>query len=1072
MADGSRTANYEEALASWRADTQFAVDYSKGYLGLEHAYARGLSGAGVTVGINDSGIYWDHPLFAGRANGLDTGTSDSLGNFGSISSTEPWHTHGTHVAGTAVGRRLAGERMFGNAYGATVYSSTAHFIGSNFAYSPERFSGRPIADSMDNLIATAVGGHARIINNSWGSSQRAIRYDASLDDITTYYERYNEEISQQNWEGVLANDTLIVMSAGNDTLYHASMWNMTPHYVPEMKDNFVTVTNYTSADTQNNSNLCGATATWCVTGPGTDIISSIPDFSFNQEAWTDTYDYNIILNDDLFMVLYDLFGLETAIRYTHLSMINTFIEARDEALEDGTPFDSEAEMRNLASNIATFSKRFLSLFNNLKPLIGIDVQYLTINLINLVGGKLSNDEAIFIANAYNDDMLTTLRAHMGEVEGGYEAMTGTSMAAPNITGFAALLLEQFPEYNTALITDIMLSSGRDIEEEGVDIRAGWGVPQMGTALDGPSALRAVREVRVGPGTRDTWSNDITDAIDKYSPLVLERNPDDIGGLIKIGGGELILTGNNTYSGETRVREGLLTLDGALTRSTLTVQDVGIISGTGTLATLIADSGGVVAPGNSANPFGTLTVSGNATFLPGSFLWVRANLNAAQYSKLAVEGATTLEGGNVIVKADNGVWNLRNRGMAILTSAGGVTGQFEGVTSDLGFLTPSLTYEANTVLLKLLRNDVPIASAGKNANERNTGAALDVMTANNTSGNLALEDAILDGSFEAVSKALPYLTGEVHAALGGLTAANASYVREAMLDRGRTMPNSTSVEQALNGRGVTAWASGIFGNGQFDGNEDYRPYRNETNGFAAGIDARLGQNSLIGAAIGQTRSDLKLNALRSTGKSTTTQIGVYGATQIQKIGLRAGGTWIDSDYDTTRSVALNRFSDRLVGDYGGDGWQAWAEASAAFATGATTVEPYLNYTHYKFEANMVEKGGDAALKGTLNHKADLLTAGLRTSTLVVNGSDRPQVRLVGHLAYTENLSDDGLNLRARFSDGPGFDISGAQPMDGGITVGAGVNIRATQSLSFDVGYSGLHNSDFQDNRVYGRMSLRF
>ena len=52
MADGTRTADYEAAIQSWREDAQFAVDYSKGYLGLEHAYARGLSGKGVTVGVN------------------------------------------------------------------------------------------------------------------------------------------------------------------------------------------------------------------------------------------------------------------------------------------------------------------------------------------------------------------------------------------------------------------------------------------------------------------------------------------------------------------------------------------------------------------------------------------------------------------------------------------------------------------------------------------------------------------------------------------------------------------------------------------------------------------------------------------------------------------------------------------------------------------------------------------------------------------------------------------------------------------------------------------------------------
>ena len=37
MANGQRTADYNAALASWRQDKHFTVDYTKGYLGLEYA---------------------------------------------------------------------------------------------------------------------------------------------------------------------------------------------------------------------------------------------------------------------------------------------------------------------------------------------------------------------------------------------------------------------------------------------------------------------------------------------------------------------------------------------------------------------------------------------------------------------------------------------------------------------------------------------------------------------------------------------------------------------------------------------------------------------------------------------------------------------------------------------------------------------------------------------------------------------------------------------------------------------------------------------------------------------------
>jgi len=1072
MADGTRTADYAAAVASWRADRAFSVDYSKGYMGLEHAYARGLTGAGATVGINDSGIYWNHPLFRGRNAGLDTGVSDALGSFGSISTTEPWHYHGTHVAGTAVGRRIAGQNMFGNAFGANVYSATISFAGNNIAYGLAWAYDQPTSSAITNLISMAGGGHARIINNSWGIPQSTLRFDATPAQVDRYFQNFTRTIRAQDWQGVIKNDALVVMSAGNSGQSHASNWNMTPRYVPEMRDHFLTVTNYRSTNLQNGSNLCGVAATWCLAGPGTNILSASPDYDFNNAAWRREFSAAGLYDDVEFRRLEDDGLYSEAIAYMVGGFIDAYIARRDQARANGVAFNEQTELSTLAASLGDFSRRYASTYSNAKLNVATAVADVYETIDRYLGETLTRDDVRYLTSVYVADMNASIARYITSVRPGYISISGTSMAAPNVSGFAALLVEAFPDYNTPLLTDILLSSGRDIEAPGVDIRAGWGVPQMEAALDGPSALRAVRDVRVSSGRTDTWTHDITDAVDRYSALVRERNPNDIGGLTKIGGGELILTGQSSYSGATRVQEGLLTVNGALTRSSLSVADVGIIGGTGQLASLRAEKGGVVAPGTTANPFGTLSVSGNATFLPGSFLWVRSSLNGADYSKLAVKGATTLEGGKVIVKADSGTWNLRSPEMTILTSVGGVTGAFEGTASDLAFLTPVLRYEEDAVLLQLKRNDVTIASAGTNRNERSAGAALDLMTARNSTGNLTLEDTILDGSYASVQSSIRYLTGEVHASLAGVTSANAGYVREAMLDRGRTMPTLAGTVQALDNQGTVAWASGLFGNGNFDGTKQFARYRNETNGFAAGIERHFGDGHLIGVSVGQTKADLKINRLISTGRSTAQQVGLYGSTEYRGLGLRAGGTWIDADFDTTRMVSLNRLSERLIGEYEGEGWQAYAEASYALQAGRTAVEPYANYTRYEFDATVMESGGDAALTGRVRDKAHLVTAGVRTNTLLGGGNGRPSVSAITNLSYTENLNEKGLNYRARFLDGPGFNIRGPQPGNSAINATLGVRVQANERVAFDVGYSGLHQNNYNDNRAYGRISLSF
>ena len=77
---------------------------------------------------------------------------------------------------------------------------------------------------------------------------------------------------------------------------------------------------------------------------------------------------------------------------------------------------------------------------------------------------------------------------------------------------------------------------------------------------------------------------------------------------------------------------------------------------------------------------------------------------AQSGKIAVSETATLDG-NVEVKADNnGTWN-ETTNYEILT-ANSISGTFDGVSSDLAFLTPTLQYnQTGKVNLTLARNDV-------------------------------------------------------------------------------------------------------------------------------------------------------------------------------------------------------------------------------------------------------------------------------------------------------------------------------------------------------------------------------
>ena len=126
-------------------------------------------------------------------------------------------------------------------------------------------------------------------------------------------------------------------------------------------------------------------------------------------------------------------------------------------------------------------------------------------------------------------------------------------------------------------------------------------------------------------------------------LIISASIDGSGGLVKQGGGQLVLSGSDAATGTTTVAGGTLTADGTLNNKVV-VEPGGTLDGSGTVGSVMA-VGGTVRSGDGS---GSLTVIGNIAFSAGSTLSAVLNgppdLNGAH--PLTVGGRVRL-GGSVL-----------------------------------------------------------------------------------------------------------------------------------------------------------------------------------------------------------------------------------------------------------------------------------------------------------------------------------------------------------------------------------------------------------------------------------------
>jgi subtilase-type serine protease len=548
-------------------------------------------------------------------------------------------------------------------------------------------------------------------------------------------------------------------------------------------------------------------------------------------------------------------------------------------------------------------------------------------------------------------------------------------------------------------------------------------------------------------------------------------------------GETILTNAfSTFTGPTNVTGGRLAVNGSLANSLVTVSGGGILGGIGTVGAIAANAGGIVAPGNS---IGTLNVAGNVVFASGSIYQVEVNA-AGQGDKLLAGGTATISGATVQVLAAAGNYSP-STSYTILSATGGVSGTFAGVTSNLAFLNPSLTYDANNVNLLLTRNSTSFPSVGITPNQIAAGGGVESLGAGN-----AITNAVLNLSAPQARYAFDQLSGEIHASAESALTEDSRFVRDAAINRLRSAfggvgassgplaayaADGKPVAVAATTDGLAFWGQGFGSFGSTNGDGNAAKLSRSTGGFLTGGDGVAFDGARLGALGGYSRTTFDVKDRGSSGYSDNYHFGIYGGSQWGALGLRTGAAYTWHQIDISRSVAFAGFSEQMSSRYDAGTAQVFGDLgyridAGRTAVGALAFEPFADLAYVNLRTGGFGETGAAALTGRSDSTdVTFSTLGLRASTdFSLNGM---AATARGSLGWRHAYGDvTPTSLLGFAAGGSSFSIQGVAIAQDSAVLDAGFDVVVARNVSVGLAYVGQTASHAQDHDFKANMRWKF
>lgn len=634
------------------------------------------------------------------------------------------------------------------------------------------------------------------------------------------------------------------------------------------------------------------------------------------------------------------------------------------------------------------------------------------------------------------DVVVTNKDAVAGSKPSYWVVNGTSFAAPEVSGAAALVWQAYPYFTNDLVRQTLLGTADDLGTPGPDATFGYGMLDVFKAVNGPAKFDW-GDVTVNFSGTSSWGNAISGA----------------GGLIKQGPGRLNLYVGASYTGLSQVQGGTLAV--ANLRSPV---DIGA-QGTLMSADTPQNPTGFSIFNNVTNA-GVMVVSQGGVTVSGNYVQQgNGRMAVSLGSHLDVNGTATLAGGDLYVYGANTDYTLDSH-TVVLSAYGGLTGTFSALnTAPSVVLTASLNYDANSAWLDVQQVNLSQIK-GLAYTAASYGAALRTQSAfeqintqlQGTPGGSPAGAGFIDGaaslqhavSTQVMQQSLTSLSGQLHAASAAMTFEAIDAGTRALSDR---------FDSLLDAPTVGGWTQNLgYHGGMSRSGYDHVGY--DLNGALVGQDYRVDHTGVVGYALSQSQGLGRLAESADQGYSHALEAMLYGGV-IRGSWYTMGRFGVGSYRETMRRQL--QLGDQFAGvasDGNGRYGVAYGESGYRLAVGGTQITPYMNLQYAQVRRDgFNELGADGfGLKSAAQNTARWQAgAGLRATRdwKLARGGD---LSVQAHMLWQQSFGLRGEVFDASFSGINQFAPVGGIGLSryGGV-FGTTLDWRMTPRASLQLGY---------------------